>query len=377
MKIILDENIESALEAFGTLGETFLYHGRKITRELLHEADALVVRSITKVNSELLEGTPVKFVGTATIGTDHIDDKWLLSRGIGFTSAKGCNSDAVAEYVFTAVFRSAVAKGISLRGKSLGIVGCGNIGSRVERIARAFGFEVLISDPPRERAEGARAFTPLKEVLGADIVTFHTPLNRGGADNTFHLLDDYGMRFLKPGAIVINASRGEVIDNNAFIPVVDAKGLTAVMDVWEGEPRFMPAMFDRSFIASPHVAGYSLEGKINGTTMVYDALCACLGVERKWRPHFPQVSDNKILFRDEGSFEKTVERILTSVYEPSDDTRAMGEASLLDGEERGVKFDELRKNYPLRREFNNYVIKGGITSPLVRKGLEALRFNLE
>ena len=375
MKIILDENIENAREAFGTLGETYLYHGRKISRELLLEADALVVRSITKVNSELLEGTRVKFVGTATIGTDHIDREWLQSHGIGFTSAKGCNSDAVAEYVFTAIFRSAVAKGISLEGKSVGIVGCGNIGSRVEKIARAFGFEVLISDLPRERAEGSSGFTPLNKVLGADIVTFHTPLNRGGADNTYHLLDDDGMKLLKPGAIVINASRGEVINNSAFIPVVESKGLTAIMDVWEGEPLFMPGMFKRSFIASPHVAGYSLEGKINGTTMVYDALCASLGVEKKWQPHFPKVTANVINFSEKGSFEEIVERILTSIYEPSNDTRAMGEASLLEEDARGARFDELRKNYPLRREFNNYVIKGEITSPFIRKGLEALRFN--
>ncbi len=377
MKIVLDENIENAPEAFGTLGETVLHHGRKITNELLRDADALIVRSITKVDRELLEGTRVKFVGTATIGTDHIDRAWLAERGTGFTSAKGCNSDAVAEYVFTTMFRAAVVSGVSLRGKRIGIVGCGNIGSRVERIAKAFGFEVAISDPPRERAEGPSGFAPLDEVLASDIVTFHTPLNRGGSDNTFHLLDQSNMNLLKPGAIVINASRGEVIDNKAFIPVVDEKGIIAIIDVWEGEPVFMEGMLERSFIASPHVAGYSLEGKINGTTMVYDALCEFLGVEKKWRPHFPPVVENTIQFRDEGSFERTIETILTSVYEPENDTAAMRDASLLSGEERGARFDGLRKNYRLRREFNNYTIEGEISEPAIKAGLEALRFNFE
>ncbi|GJQ31335.1 MAG: erythronate-4-phosphate dehydrogenase [Ignavibacteriaceae bacterium] len=374
MKIILDENIENAREAFGTLGETFLYHGRQITREVLLDADALVVRSITHVNRELLEGTRVKFVGTATIGTDHIDQAWLEEIGTGFTSAKGCNSDAVAEYVFTTMFRAAVVKGISLAGKTIGIVGCGNIGSRVERIGKAFGFEVVLSDPPRERAEGSAGFSPLDEVLGCDVVTFHTPLNRGGADNTFHLLNAEKMKLLKPGAIVINASRGEVIDNKAFIRAIDEKGITAIMDVWEGEPRFMPEMLERSFIASPHVAGYSLEGKINGTTMVYDALCDFLGMEKKWRPHFPPVEEGTVTFRDEGGFEKTLERIFTSVYEPGNDTELMREASDLNDPERGARFDELRKYYPLRREFNNYTIKGDISAPLIKAGLEALRF---
>lgn len=374
MKIVLDENIENAREAFGTPGETFLYHGRKITREVLLDADVLVVRSITRVNRELLEGTRVKFVGTATIGTDHIDQAWLEENGIGFTSAKGCNSDAVAEYVFTTMFRAAAVNGISLAGKRLGITGCGNIGSRVERIAKAFGFEVAVSDPPRERVEGPSGFAPLDEVLGCDVVTFHTPLNRGGADNTFHLLNAENMKLLKPGAIVINASRGEVIDNKAFTRVIDEKGITAIMDVWEEEPRFMPEMLSRSFIASPHVAGYSLEGKINGTAMVYDALCDHFGFEKKWRPHFPPVVEDTIQFMDTGSFERTLERIFTSVYEPDVDTAAMREASLLPGEERGVRFDELRKNYPLRREFNNYTIKGEISSPVMKAGLEALRF---
>jgi len=375
LNIILDENIENARQTFEYLGQTELVHGRKITSDIVRDADILIVRSITQVNKDLLDGSRVRFVGTATIGTDHIDTGYLSEKGIGFSSAKGCNSDAVAEYVFISIFRAAVRKGITLKGKSIGIVGCGNIGSRVERIAKAFGFETVVNDPPLQRETGDPKFRTLEEALRCDIITFHTPLNRTGFDRTFHLLDEGGMKLLKNDAIVINASRGEVIDNTAFDLKLSESNVTAILDVWEGEPVFSPSLLAKTFIASPHVAGYSLEGKINGTVIIHDALCDFLGLERQLPPALPEVENNVVEYMDTGSFEETVERILCYYYDPDLDTTAMRETAKLPDLERGVAFDGLRKKYKLRREYTNYIIKGEIVDPVIKAGLQALRYN--
>ncbi len=375
LNIILDENIENARQTFEYLGRTELVHGRKITPETVRDADILIVRSITNVNRELLEGSNVRFVGTATIGTDHVDTAYLAEKGIGFSSAKGCNSAAVAEYVFISIFRAAVRKGISLKGKSIGIVGCGNIGSQVERIAKAFGFETVVNDPPLQRETGDPKFRSLEDALKCDIISFHTPLNRTGADRTFHLLDAEGMKLLKNDAIVINASRGEVIDNAAFDFKLAESNITTILDVWEGEPVFSPSLLAKTFIASPHVAGYSLEGKINGTRIIHDALCDFLGLERQSPPALPKVENNVVEYRDTGSFEDTVERILCFDYDPDSDTANMHEAAKLPDRERGAAFDSLRKHYNLRREYSNYFIKGDIVDPVIKAGLQALRYN--
>lgn len=374
-KLVVDENIENATEAFGTIGETLLQPGRTINSEMLIDADFLIVRSITKVNESLLSGTKVRFVGTATIGTDHIDRDYLEAKGIGFTSAKGCNSDAVVEYVFISIFRAAVEKKISLKGKSIGIVGCGNIGSRVERVAKAFGLSVVLNDPPLQRKTNDSSFRTLEEALACDIVTFHTPLNRDGIDKTLHLLNESNLSQIKPNAILINASRGEVIDNRALLDFMKQRDdVTLILDVWENEPVFSPELFKKVFIASPHVAGYSLEGKINGTKMVYDALCDWMRWKKEWIPDLPLIEEDEIQFLNSGNFEKEIDRILTKNYRPSGDTSDMEKISLLNPEERGKAFDGLRKNYRLRREFTNYKIRGVAPKGFLREGLKALGF---
>ncbi|GAB1443106.1 4-phosphoerythronate dehydrogenase PdxB [Ignavibacteriales bacterium] len=374
-KLIVDENIENATDAFGNIGETILQPGRAINNEILRDTDFLIVRSITKVNESLLNGTKVKFVGTATIGTDHIDQEYLKEKGIGFTSAKGCNSDAVVEYVFISIFRAAVEKKISLKGKSVGIIGCGNIGSRVARVARAFGFSIVLNDPPLQRETNDTRFRTLEEALACDIVSFHTPLNRNGVDNTFHLLNESNLSLIKPNAILINASRGEVIDNRALLDFMNKRDdVTLILDVWENEPVFSPELLKRVFIASPHVAGYSLEGKMNGTKIVYDALCGWMKWKKEWIPDLPFVEEDEIQFLNSGSFEKEIDRVLTAKYRPQEDTSDMQKISLFEADRRGKAFDELRKNYPLRREFTNYKIRGVVPKGPVREGLKALGF---
>jgi erythronate-4-phosphate dehydrogenase len=375
--IILDENIENARQTFEKLGRIILMQGREIDNNSVKEADFLFVRSITSVNRELLKESKIKFVGTATIGTDHIDIEYLKSSGIGFTSAKGCNSDAVAEYVFMTVFYVAVRKGISLEGKSIGIIGCGNIGSRVEEIAKAFGFKTVVNDPPLARETGGSKFKSLVEALQCDIVTFHTPLIREGIDKTFHLINENNLKLLKPGAILINASRGEVIDNEALDKYLDENNLSVILDVWENEPDFSVSLLRKTLVASPHVAGYSLEGKINGTKIVYDALCNFMEFQKEWSPELPIIDDNIIEFKELQSFEKTVERILTHEYDPEIDIGNMWSYSEFEDGERGKGFDDLRKTYCLRREFSNYIIKGDIRDSRIKEGLKALRFKFE
>ncbi len=374
-KLVVDENIENATEAFGTIGQTLLQPGRSINSEMLTDADFLIVRSITKVNESLLSGTKVRFVGTATIGTDHIDQEYLEAKGIGFTSAKGCNSDAVVEYVFISIFRAAVEKKISLKGKSVGIIGCGNIGSRVARVAEAFGFSVVLNDPPLQRKTNDPRFKTLEEALACDIVTFHTPLIRSGIDKTLHLLNESNLNLIKPNVILINASRGEVIDNRALLDFIKQReDVSLILDVWENEPVFSPELLKKVFIASPHVAGYSLEGKMNGTKIVYDALCDFMGWKKEWMPKLPVVEGNAIDYIKSGNFEEDIDRILTKNYRPAGDTSDMEKISLLNPEERGKAFDGLRKNYKLRREFTNYTIKGDVPEGFTFEGLKALGF---
>ena len=215
MKIICDENISFAEAAFTQFGKVELLQGRKINNAALHKADVLIVRSITRVDKSLLDNTNIKFVGTATIGTDHVDINYLNKKNIKFTDAAGCNSDAVAEYLFTALFRILVDKNISLKHKSIGVIGVGNIGSRVVKLARAAGLEIIMNDPPLQRKTSNKDYAPLEEALQADIVTFHVPLTLDGKDKTIHLLDQKKIKSMKDGIILINASRGTVMENTA------------------------------------------------------------------------------------------------------------------------------------------------------------------
>jgi erythronate-4-phosphate dehydrogenase len=216
MKIVADENISCAYEAFSPFGEVILLPGREITNKHLKDADALITRSVTIVNKELLEGTNIKFVGTATIGWDHIDIDYLSKNNVNFSSAAGCNSDAVTEYVFSAMFSIAAGKNISLRNKKLGVVGGGNIGSRVAEIAPSLGLEVILNDPPLKRKTGSDIYQPLDKIYDCDIITLHVPLNVSGEDKTVHLFNKKNLEMLKENSIFINTSRGSVVDNTSL-----------------------------------------------------------------------------------------------------------------------------------------------------------------
>ncbi len=362
MKITADENMPFALEAFGSLGEVALAPGREMNAGMLKDTDCLAIRSITKVNEELLAGTPVKFVGTATIGTDHVDQEYLKSAGVGFSSAPGCNAISVSEYVMTALHQVAVRKGITLEGKTIGIIGVGNVGSRVEKRARALGLEVVLNDPPLAEKTGDKKYLPLDELIEcADIVTVHVPLEKGGAHPTYHLLDESLLARLKPGVILLNTSRGAVASGAAVEAAIDSGALGAVvLDVWEGEPEVRAGLLEKVDIGTPHIAGHSFDGKAWGTKMIYDSACACFGVEPEWTLEglLPAPANPVIdLTGDKGDAQALLARVTLESYDILADDKNLRAILELPNDERAKKFDGLRKGYAVRREFASRTVK--------------------
>ncbi|WP_111740788.1 4-phosphoerythronate dehydrogenase PdxB [Leminorella richardii] len=359
MKILADENMPYARELFGRLGEVELVAGRGLTPVRLNGADVLMVRSVTKVNGELLSGTGVKFVGSATAGTDHVDNLWLKQHGIGFSSAPGCNAIAVVEYVISSLLTLAERDGFLLKDKVVGIVGVGNVGSRLNNRLSAMGVKTLLCDPPREKNgdknSDGETFWPLEKLVKeADVLTFHTPLIKDGEYKTFHMADDSLLSSLPDGRILINASRGAVVDNIALLRALEkGKKLHTVLDVWEPEPDLIVPLLHRVDIGTAHIAGYSLEGKARGTTQIYQALSEYLG-----RPEritlsslLPQAEFNRIRFCGELD-EARLKRLVHLVYDVRRDDGPLRRAAGIKGE-----FDRLRKEYVERREWSSLLVE--------------------
>jgi erythronate-4-phosphate dehydrogenase len=358
MKIVIDENIEFGTQAFSEFGDVVAVNGRMISNEMLKDAGALIVRSITNVDENLLSGTKVKFVGTATIGTDHVDKEYLITKNIKFADAKGCNANAVKEYVLTTLISSAVKNKIQLKGKTIGVIGVGNIGSIVSEAAEALGINVVKNDPPLKRATESNEYRSLDEALACDILTFHVPLNLEGIDKTFHLLDSSNIDKIKNCEILINSSRGPVIDNEVLAKLLSEKQKPfTILDVWEDEPNLKDELLQLADIASPHVAGYSLEGKVNGTKLVYDKFCEYLNIKPTWQPILPKVANSVIEVNTSESIENVLNNIFKQIYPIENDTKQLKASLNLSPSKRGKYFDDLRKNYKLRREFSNYSIK--------------------
>ncbi|OAT48174.1 4-phosphoerythronate dehydrogenase PdxB [Providencia heimbachae] len=351
MKILVDENMPYAQTLFSELGEVKAIPGRPIPTQELIDADALMVRSITKVNRSLLDNTEVKFVGTATAGFDHVDTQWLSEANIGFSSAPGCNAIAVVEYVFSALLLLAERDNFDLRDKTIGIIGVGNVGGRLFNRLSAWGVKTVLCDPPRAAKGDKENFVPLDAVLEqADILTFHTPLNTTGEYKTLHLMDESRLSHLREGTILINASRGEVVDNQALLGLLkQGKKLSVILDVWEPEPNLETELLDRVDIGTPHIAGYTLEGKARGTTQVYEAYCQFLGKTS-------QVSLSSLLPKPDISSitlngkltQQQLKRLVHLVYDVRRDDAALRAVATVAGE-----FDKLRKHYQERREWSS------------------------
>lgn len=371
MKILVDENMPYAVELFSRLGTVQSVPGRPIPQDALNDADALMVRSVTKVNEGLLTGKPVKFVGTATAGTDHVDDAWLATQGIGFSAAPGCNAIAVVEYVFSSLLIIAQRDGFQLRDKTVGIIGVGNVGSRLNARLEALGIRTLLCDPPRADRGDAGEFWPLEKLVAeADILTFHTPLNMSGPYATYHLVDADLLAQLPADRILINACRGEVVDNAALLEALNgSKKLTAVLDVWEPEPDLSLALLDKVAIGTAHIAGYSLEGKARGTTQVFEAFSQFIGQPQTVplesllpAPEFAEVTLRGALS------EAKLLRLIHLVYDVRRDVRPLRRVAGKPGE-----FDKLRKFYEERREWSS--LRVVCDDPATADVLKKLGFN--
>ncbi len=352
MKIIADENIPLVEEYFGTLGQVVTLPGRTISAEDVRDADALIVRSVTQVNEALLSGSSVKFVGTCTIGIDHLDTQWLDSQIIAWASAPGCNANSVVEYIFSAL----AALNVDWRQKRFGIIGCGNVGGALYRRLTALGLHCDIYDPLLDQKKNP-SLTELDVVLQNDIVCCHAPLTKTGDSPSFHLLNKDNLSQLKKNAVLINAGRGAVIDNNALLQLLDRRAdLTVVLDVWEGEPKPLIPLLDKVQLATPHIAGYSFDGKKKGTEMIFQALSQALentGGSLKGAVGGDSLNDTRIL----PETLSTEESILAAYDIREDDARMRKQLAGLHGHALAEQFDLLRKNYPVRREFHNYIVK--------------------
>ncbi len=371
MKILVDENMPYAQQLFCQLGEVKAVSGRPLPIEELDDTDALMVRSITKVNASLLAGKPVKFVGTATAGFDHVDTAWLEQQKIAFSSAPGCNAIAVVEYVFSALMVFAEQEGFQLTDKTVGIVGVGNVGGRLAKRLRALGVNVLLCDPPRADRGDDEQFHSLETLLKqADILTFHTPLNKSGRYNSYHLINESNLDILPEGRILINASRGEVIDNAALLSALNqGKKLRVVLDVWEPEPDLSLELLNKVDIATPHIAGYTLEGKARGTTQVYEAYCDFIGqpqhVELSILLPKPLISTISV----QGELTQTLlKQLIHLVYDVRRDDAPLRKVAGIKGE-----FDKLRKFYPVRREWSSLQVV--CDNPITASLLNAIGFN--
>jgi len=363
MRIVADENIPFAREAFGTLGDVVTASGRDISSETVKDADLLIVRSVTQVNEALLGGSRVRFVGTCTIGVDHLDMDYLRRRGIAFASAPGCNANSVAEYVTAALLVLAGRNGIELKGKSIAVIGVGNVGSRVVEKVEALGMRVLMNDPPLAERTGDERFLPLDEVLGADFVTVHVPLTKTGRHATYHMVGEEFMGRMREGATFINTSRGAVADTAALLKANDERRITMVLDVWENEPNISLELLERSAIATPHIAGYSFDGKVAATRMIYEAACDFLGVRPTWDPTplLPAPPVERLELDGKMPDEEIIRGAVLAVYDIEGDDARLRRISSMPESERGAYFDSLRKNYPMRREFRftTVILKGG------------------
>jgi len=357
MKIVADMNIPFVRECFSSIGDVEVLGGRDITPEVVADTDALLVRSITPVNARLLRGSRVRFVGTATIGFDHVDVEYLRRNNIGFASAPGSNANSAAEYVIAALLEIGQEHGIRLEGKSIGVIGVGNVGGKVATKCEALGMRVCRNDPPLQRQTGDPQYLPIEDLFGCDLITLHTPLTFEGVDKTFHLAGERFFNLLRKGCVFLNASRGAVVDSGALTRAIESGKLQAVvLDVWEDEPDIDKELLQMVDLGTPHIAGYSLDGKIAGMIMIYKALCEHFGLTPKFdvSDFLPEPDVPELHVNPSGGDEQ--ELLLDAVRKIYDIRRDDGELRHILNEpaaNRGRCFDKLRENYPVRREFQN------------------------
>ena len=375
MLIVADENIPLLDEFFLGFGEIRRVPGRSIDRATVEQADVLLVRSVTNVNRALLEGSKVRFVGTCTIGTDHLDLDYFKQADIAWSSAPGCNARGVVDYVLGSLLTLAEIEGADLTQRTYGVVGAGEVGGRLVKVLQGLGWNVLVCDPPRQALEGGD-FVSLEQIIEqCDVISLHTPLKKHGAQTTWHLFDKNRLNQLKSGTWLINASRGPVVDNAALRHVLlQREDLQAVLDVWEGEPEVDVALAELCVLATPHIAGYSLDGKQRGAAQIYQAYCQFLGQPEQvslndllpapWLSHVTLNADSDPAW--------ALAMVCRGVYDPRRDDADFRRSLVGSVNEQRAAFDALRKHYPLRREIDGLKVRIEGDSPALQKIVAAL-----
>lgn len=380
MKIIADNKIPFLAGALEPYAEVIYLPGSETTPQIVSDADAIITRTRTICNEGLLKGSRVKMIATATIGFDHIDTAWCNANGIEWTNAPGCNSWSVQQYIASLLVNLAQSYKFDCKDKTLGVIGVGNVGSKVAHIAELLGFKVLLNDPPRAAKEGQRGFTSLDTILEkSDIITCHVPLQKDGPYATYHMFDKERIAKLRKDQFLINSSRGPVVDNAALKDALKAKSIAgASLDVWENEPNIDTELMDLLFTATPHIAGYSLDGKANGTTMSVQAIARKFNLPCKdWHVTDIPLPAQDVCFTidvtGKTAAEIIQEAILYTYDIKNDDKRLRASVST---------FEKQRSDYPVRREFPAFTVTldGALTPELIEECVETLEeigFNVE
>jgi erythronate-4-phosphate dehydrogenase len=351
LTIIADRQILLAEETFSRFGKVELVDGRSIDQSSVKNTDVLLVRSVTQVDESLLKNSKIWFVGSATSGIDHIDTDYLKKTNISFVHAPGSNARSVAEYVLSSLLATAEFNNFDLTKKTVGIIGCGQVGSRVKRFLESLGVQCLLNDPPLAEQGTTESYVGLERVLEADIITVHVPLTIDGKYPTSKLVDKSFLDRLKADVVLINTSRGEVIDESVLLSFKETNPeSTLILDVWCNEPGININLLQQTFIGTPHIAGYSYDGKLKATKMLAEALLA----QTKNMPDIAQVlTPEPVTDTIEYNDDTAVQLAVMQTYDIRSDAIALRELISMPSGERGVYFDSLRKNYPIRREFTN------------------------
>lgn len=373
IRIIADNKIPFLKGVLDNAAEVIYLHPSEINADVVRDADALIIRTRTKCDEKLLAGSKVKFIATATIGHDHIDKEYCSKNSIKWVNAPGCNSSSVMQYVASALVTLANQNNFELKNKTLGIVGVGNVGSKVQKFAETIGMNVVLCDPPRKENESLPHFVTLDELITkSDIITFHVPLNKSGEHKTYHLGNEEFFAKVRKNTIIINSSRGEVLETAALKNAIKTGKLSAaVLDVWENEPDIDTELLNLTDIATPHIAGYSADGKANGTSVCVKAAAEFFGLKEftEWYPEkLPDVSSGDIINTDcsEKSEEEILYKIITTTYDIKEDDKRLKNTF--------TEFENQRNNYPVRREFPYFRINLTNGNPQITKILEQLNF---
>lgn len=375
MLIVADENIPLLDAFFAGFGEIRRVPGRSIDRATVEQADVLLVRSVTNVNRALLEGSKVRFVGTCTIGTDHLDLEYFNEAGITWSSAPGCNARGVVDYVLGSLMTLAEIEGVDLTQRTYGVVGAGEVGGRLVKVLKGLGWNVKVCDPPRQAAEGGD-YVSLEQIIEqCDVISLHTPLTRSGGGATWHLFDQQRLQQLKPGAWLINAARGPVVDNAALRKVLlQREDLQAVLDVWEAEPEVDVALAELCVLATPHIAGYSQDGKQRGTAQIYEAYCEFIGqpVSIQLSELLPAPWLSQVTLHADSDPAWALAMLCRGVYDPRRDDADFRRSLVGNVGEQRAAFDVLRKQYPVRREIEGLKVRIEGNSPQLQQIVAAL-----